>query len=85
MSDIAAVETLTREQYLRRQYHATAGPSTDIEDTTVLERWRTQRPDWRGKYWTLTPRRPGSAAAAAPDQRRRTTHLDASGLTPARA
>ncbi|MFC9434741.1 hypothetical protein [Nocardia sp. NPDC057030] len=55
MSEIAAVETLTREQYLQRQYHATAGPSTDLEDTAVLERWRTQRPDWRGKYWTLSP------------------------------
>ncbi|WP_433664737.1 hypothetical protein ACQPW1_22855 [Nocardia sp. CA-128927] len=55
MSDITAVETLTREHYLRRQYHAKAGPSTEIEDTTVLERWCSQWPDWRGKYWTLTP------------------------------
>lgn len=54
MSIIAAVETITRREYERLQYTGSAGPTPAIEDSTVLERWRGQFPDWRGKYWAFT-------------------------------
>ncbi|WP_327097144.1 hypothetical protein OIE68_46035 [Nocardia vinacea] len=54
MSVITAIETVTREQYLQRQYTGAAGPTPEIEDSAVLERWRAEFPDWRGKYWAFT-------------------------------
>ncbi|MEV2225437.1 hypothetical protein AB0E01_37015 [Nocardia vinacea] len=54
MSVITAVETITRREYEQLQYTGSAGPTPAIEDSTVLERWREQFPDWRGKYWAFT-------------------------------
>ncbi|MFI6213291.1 hypothetical protein ACIBCD_14980 [Nocardia brasiliensis] len=53
MSDTPEVETITRAQYEQRQYRGTAGPSTDLDDLEVQQRWRSQFPHWRGRYWTL--------------------------------
>ncbi|MFQ6332044.1 hypothetical protein ACLMAL_38840 [Nocardia sp. CWNU-33] len=54
MSVTTAIETLTREQYLQRQYTGAAGPTSAIENSAVLDRWRAEFPDWRGKYWAFT-------------------------------
>ncbi|MFX0575102.1 hypothetical protein [Nocardia nepalensis] len=54
MSVITAIETVTREQYLQRQYTGAAGPTPEIDDSAVLESWRAEFPDWRGKYWAFT-------------------------------
>ncbi|WP_406238420.1 hypothetical protein [Nocardia sp. NBC_01009] len=54
MAVITAIETVTREQYLQRQYTGAAGPTPAIEDSALLERWRAEFPDWRGKYWAFT-------------------------------
>ncbi|WP_433622104.1 hypothetical protein [Nocardia sp. CA-120079] len=48
-----AVDTLTRSEYQRLQYTGSAGPTPAIEDSAVLDRWRAEFPDWRGKYWSF--------------------------------
>ncbi|MFF3228890.1 hypothetical protein ACFYV7_39290 [Nocardia suismassiliense] len=53
MSAIAEIETITRAQYEQRQYRGTAGPCTQLDDAELLQRWRSQFPDWRRRYWTL--------------------------------
>ncbi|MFI9504201.1 hypothetical protein [Nocardia sp. NPDC052566] len=54
MSVALAVETISRRAYEQLQYTGSAGPMSAIEDPAVLDRWRSECADWRGKYWSFT-------------------------------
>ncbi|MFE3001390.1 hypothetical protein ACFXG4_41200 [Nocardia sp. NPDC059246] len=46
------VSQVSRSDYDRLVHRGQAGPVPVIESTPVLDRWRADHPDWRGRYWT---------------------------------
>ncbi|MGV9823467.1 hypothetical protein [Nocardia xishanensis] len=45
------LQTLPREDYARLEQRGLAGLVPAILDSAVAERWRTDYPGWRGRYW----------------------------------
>ncbi|RJO77702.1 hypothetical protein D5S18_08200 [Nocardia panacis] len=48
------VEKFTRADYDHRRYLGSAGPISALDDE-VVQRWRTEYPDWGGRYWAFVP------------------------------
>lgn len=54
-SKSVSVEQVSRRDFDRQVHRGHAGAVADIESASVIERWRTVHPDWRGRYWTYIP------------------------------
>ncbi|MET8430599.1 hypothetical protein [Nocardia sp. NPDC004860] len=48
-----AVTRISRVEYEQLVHRGRAGAVPAIKATTVLDRWRADHPDWRGRHWTF--------------------------------
>lgn len=48
-----AVEQVSRTEYDRLVHRGHAGPIPMRASASVADRWRTDHPDWRGRYWAF--------------------------------
>ncbi|MET8779077.1 hypothetical protein ABZV58_29085 [Nocardia sp. NPDC004654] len=46
-----ALPTLPREDYARLEQRGQAGAVPAIPNSAVADRWHTDYPGWRGRYW----------------------------------
>ncbi|MCU1645438.1 MAG: hypothetical protein JWN03_5713 [Nocardia sp.] len=46
-----AVISISRGEYEQLVHRGRAGAVPAIESTPVLDRWRAEHPDWRGRHW----------------------------------
>ncbi|MEU1204637.1 hypothetical protein [Nocardia sp. NPDC005825] len=48
-----AVSRVSRGEYEQLVHRGHAGTAQALDTTAVLERWRADHPDWRGRHWTF--------------------------------